>query len=262
MLQFTGAGQADNNNNATNGGPTNGVTMTLGRLPSKRVNPTVRPNSLGSDSGGSSSISSSTDALSITGTMEYDINRCLPTALTIKRPGNNQGSEVTLDYESMSSSSISEEKQLRPVTINMEAVDGGHHLEQQIDNIADERNRIRTSSTYSVDSGLEADKDGNGTPGRCRANTDSHIARGHPLRPNTYSGHHSNNRNTVMLSEYCVVTVNLPAYIATGQKGKGAVLKFRFSPYTKIEYLRISILKVCYMTDVFTVYSIVTIAFP
>lgn len=201
----------------------------------------MRPNSLGSDSGGSSSISSSTDALSITGTMEYDINRCLPAALTIKRPANNQGSEVTLDYESMPTPAVTEEK-LRPVTINMEAVDGGHRLEQQIDNMAD---RIRTSSTYSVDSGLEADKYGNGMPGRSRSNTDSNMVRGHPLRPNTYSGHHSNNRNTVMLSEYYVVTVNLPAYIAIGQKGKGAVLKFRFSPYTRIEYLRIAILKVC-----------------
>lgn len=219
--------------------------MTLDRYTSKpRGHQTFRPNSVGSDSGGSSSISSSTDALSITGTMEYDINRCLPTALTIKRPTNNQGSEVTLDYESLPPPAVSEEK-LRPMTINVEAVDGGHRLEQQIDNMADERNRVRTSSTYSVDSGLEADKDGNGTPGRSRANTDSHMVRGHPLRPNTYSGHHSNNRNTVMLSEYYVVTVNLPAHIATGQKGKGAVLKFRFSPYTKIEYLRIAILKVC-----------------
>lgn len=201
----------------------------------------IRPNSLGSDSGGSSSISSSTDALSITGTMEYDINRCLPTALTIKRPANNQGSEVTLDYESLPTPVTGNEEKPRPVTINMEAVDGGHHLEQQIDNLTDERNRIRTSSTYSVDSGLEADKDGSS---RCRANTDSHMARAH-LRPNTYSGHHSNNRNTVVLSELNVVTVNLPAHIATGQKGKGAVLKFRFSPYTKIEYLRIAILKVC-----------------
>ena len=231
--------------------------MTLDRYTSKpRGHQGFRPNSLGSDSGGSSSISSSTDALSITGTMEYDINRCLPTALTIKRPTNNQGSEVTLDYESLPPPAVAEDK-LRPVTINMEAVDGGHHLEQQNDNIADERNRIRTGSTYSVDSGLEADKDGNGTPGRSRANTDSHMARGHPLRPNTYSGHHSNNRNTVMLSEYYVVTVNLPAYIATGQKGKGAVLKFRFSPYTKIEYLRIAILKVVYISGfVYCIHSL------
>lgn len=194
--------------------------------------------------------------------MEYDINRCLPTALTIKRPSNNQGSEVTLDYESLPAPAANE---ARPVTINMEAVDGGHHLEQQIDNMGDERNRIRTSSTYSVDSGLEADKDGNGTPGRSRANTDSHMVRGHPLRPNTYSGHHSNNRNTVMLSEYYVVTVNLPAHIATGQKGKGAVLKFRFSPYTKIEYLRIAILKVCVQIEshiVTIVMCIFVIAFP
>ena len=216
--------------------------MTLDRFTSKplRGHHVFRPNSLGSDSGGSSSISSSTDALSITGTMEYDINRCLPTALTIKRPSNNQGSEVTLEYEALPAPAVSEEKP-RPVTINMEAVDGGHHLEQQID-MAE---RIRTSSTYSVDSGLEADKDGNAPAGRSRSNTDSHMVRGHPLRPNTYGGHHSNNRNTVMLSEYYVVTVNLPAHIATGQKGKGAVLKFRFSPYTKIEYLRIAILKVC-----------------
>ena len=234
MLLFTQqCGSSDANSSS------NGVTMTLDRFTSKpsRGHHTFRPNSLGSDSGGSSSISSSTDALSITGTMEYDINRCLPAALTIKRP-NNQGSEVTLDYESLPAPAVSEEKP-RPVTINMEAVDGGHHLEQQID-MAE---RIRTNSTYSVDSGLEADKDGGGP--RSRSNTDGHMVRGHPFRPNTYSGHHNNNRNTVMLSEYYVVTVNLPAHIATGQKGKGAVLKFRFSPYTKIEYLRIAILKVC-----------------
>ena len=218
--------------------------MTLDRYrTSKPRGPRLaRPNSVGSDSGGSSSISSSTDALSITGTMEFDINRCLPAALTMKR-AENACSEVTLECEALPAVSSSEEAKMRPVTINMEPVDGGHHLEQQLDSvIMEERNR-RTNSTYSVDSGLEADKDGNGTPGRCRANTDGQV-RGHPLRPNTFAGHPSN-RNTVMLSEYCVVTVNLPAYIATGQKGKGAVLKFRFSPYTKIEYLRIAILKVC-----------------
>lgn len=48
----------------------------------------------------------------------------------------------------------------------------------------------------------------------------------------------------LLLSQLCVVTVMLPADIQQGQKGRGAVLKFRFSPYTQIETLRVAILKV------------------
>ena len=48
----------------------------------------------------------------------------------------------------------------------------------------------------------------------------------------------------LLLSQLCVVTVTLPADIQQGQKGRGAVLKFRFSPYTQIETLRVAILKV------------------
>lgn len=52
-------------------------------------------------------------------------------------------------------------------------------------------------------------------------------------------------RKSMLLSELCVVTVSVPTEIAQGQKGRGAILKFRFSPYTQIEFLRVSILKVC-----------------
>lgn len=51
-------------------------------------------------------------------------------------------------------------------------------------------------------------------------------------------------RDSMLLSHLCVVTVTLPADIQQGQKGRGAVLKFRFSPYTQIETLRLAILKV------------------
>lgn len=51
-------------------------------------------------------------------------------------------------------------------------------------------------------------------------------------------------RKSMLLSDLCVVTVSVPTEIAQGQKGRGAVLKFRFSPYTQIEFLRIAILKV------------------
>ena len=56
-------------------------------------------------------------------------------------------------------------------------------------------------------------------------------------------------RDSMLLSQLCVVTVTLPADIQQGQKGRGATLKFRFSPYTQIETLRVAILKVhiyCY----------------
>ena len=53
------------------------------------------------------------------------------------------------------------------------------------------------------------------------------------------------NRKSMMLSDLCVVSVSLPASIAQGQKGIGAMLKFRFSPYKQIEFLRVAILKVC-----------------
>ena len=52
-------------------------------------------------------------------------------------------------------------------------------------------------------------------------------------------------RKSMLLSELCVVTVTVPTEVAQGQKGRGAILKFRFSPYTQIEFLRVSILKVC-----------------
>ena len=51
-------------------------------------------------------------------------------------------------------------------------------------------------------------------------------------------------RKSMLLSDLCVVTVSVPTEVAQGQKGRGAVLKFRFSPYTQIEFLRIAILKV------------------
>ena len=51
-------------------------------------------------------------------------------------------------------------------------------------------------------------------------------------------------RKSMLLSELCVVSVSLPAAMAQGQKGRGCILKFRFSPYTQIEYLRVAILKV------------------
>ena len=51
-------------------------------------------------------------------------------------------------------------------------------------------------------------------------------------------------RDSMLLSQLCVVTVTLPADIQQGQKGRGATLKFRFSPYTQIETLRVAILKV------------------
>ncbi len=52
------------------------------------------------------------------------------------------------------------------------------------------------------------------------------------------------NRKSMLLSELCVVAVSIPADLAQGQKGCGTVLKFRFSPYTQIEFLRVAILKV------------------
>ena len=51
-------------------------------------------------------------------------------------------------------------------------------------------------------------------------------------------------RDSMLLSQLCVVMVTLPADVQQGQKGRGAVLKFRFSPYTQIETLRVAILKV------------------
>ena len=41
-----------------------------------------------------------------------------------------------------------------------------------------------------------------------------------------------------------MVAVSVPAELAQGQRGRGNILKFRFSPYTLIEFLRIAILKV------------------
>lgn len=51
-------------------------------------------------------------------------------------------------------------------------------------------------------------------------------------------------RDSMMLSQLCVIMVSLPADIHQGQKGRGSMLKFRFSPYTQIESVRVAILKV------------------
>ena len=51
-------------------------------------------------------------------------------------------------------------------------------------------------------------------------------------------------RKSMLLSELCVVAVSVPAELTQGQRGRGMVLKFRFSPYTLIELLRVAILKV------------------
>ena len=51
-------------------------------------------------------------------------------------------------------------------------------------------------------------------------------------------------RDSMMLSQLCVVVVSLPADINQGQKGRGSMLSFRFSPYTQIESVRVAILKV------------------
>lgn len=53
-------------------------------------------------------------------------------------------------------------------------------------------------------------------------------------------------RKSMLLSELCVVGVSLPADVAQGQKGRGCMLKCRFSPYTQIEHLRVAILKVSF----------------
>ena len=51
-------------------------------------------------------------------------------------------------------------------------------------------------------------------------------------------------RKSMLLSELCVVMVSVPADIVRPQRGRGGLLKFRFSPYTQIEFLRVAILKV------------------
>ena len=63
------------------------------------------------------------------------------------------------------------------------------------------------------------------------------------MRP-SLADKHLSERPDSMLSQLCVVTVSLPASIHEGQKGRGAILKFRFSPHTQIETLRVAILKV------------------
>ena len=59
----------------------------------------------------------------------------------------------------------------------------------------------------------------------------------------------NSHRESMLLSQLCIVTVTVPAEVHQGHKGKGASLKFRFSPYTQIESLRLAILKVlCHVT--------------
>ena len=52
----------------------------------------------------------------------------------------------------------------------------------------------------------------------------------------------------MLLSELCVVTVSVPAEVTRTHRGRGGLLKFRFSPYTQIEFLRVAILKVSIVT--------------
>ena len=48
----------------------------------------------------------------------------------------------------------------------------------------------------------------------------------------------------MLLSELCVISVFVPAHVALTVRGRGGQLKFRFSPYSRIEFLRVAILKV------------------
>lgn len=58
------------------------------------------------------------------------------------------------------------------------------------------------------------------------------------------SGPKRHNRKSMLLSELCVVAVSIPADLGPANKGKGSVLNFRFQPHTRIEFLRVAILKV------------------
>ena len=75
--------------------------------------------------------------------------------------------------------------------------------------------------------------------------TYSHTIISHNTDPFDILRFRNKDRDSILLSQLCVVAVTLPADIIQGQqKGKGAMLKFRFSPYTQIEALRVAILKV------------------
>lgn len=116
---------------------------------------------------------------------------------------------------------------------------------------------ILRNSTASTDSGIaevnDRDLASHGTfteNSPTEMNTRNHLA---PPSLTSFSSKgsldslrfHKDRRDSMLLSQLCVVAVSLPADIIQGQKGKGAMLKFRFSPYTQIEALRVAILKVC-----------------
>lgn len=105
------------------------------------------------------------------------------------------------------------------------------------------------NSTASTDSGIaEPSERELASHGTSTENSPTEMsARTHLLPPRNFDmlRFRSKDRDSMLLSQLCVVAVTLPADIHQGQqKGKGAMLKFRFSPYTQIEALRVAILKV------------------
>ena len=108
---------------------------------------------------------------------------------------------------------------------------------------------VLRNSTASTDSGIaEPSERELASHGTSTENSPTEMSvRTHLLPPRNFEmlRFRNKDRDSMLLSQLCVVAVTLPADIHQGQqKGKGAILKFRFSPYTQIEALRVAILKV------------------
>ena len=115
-------------------------------------------------------------------------------------------------------------------------------------------------STLSTDSGL-GDDHASQTERYSTTSASLNDIRSHPLAMHNMPRHATSDtislmnssaargrvheQRSMLLSDLCVVSVSIAADLYQGQKGQGGALKFRFSPYTQIEYLRVAILKVC-----------------
>ena len=123
----------------------------------------------------------------------------------------------------------------------------------------DENGTVLRNSTASTDSGIAEENDRDlASHGISTENSPTEMSIRNHLAPpasltsvgskgsfDSFRFQTRDRRDSMLLSQLCVVAVTIPADIIRGQKGKGAMLKFRFSPYTQIEALRVAILKVC-----------------
>lgn len=170
--------------------------------------------------------------------------------LSIRRPREEESTDCS-DKSEDSSLGTSLRATKIEVSVEGDRDNPPTSLTPSVDTIKElKHNGIRTS-TASTDSGIDHVTQGMTTenfPTDSGPTRDTNVTlkalspKPHPFDSPKYRM--NSHPESMLLSQLCIVTVTVPAEVHQGHKGKGASLKFRFSPYTQIESLRLAILKV------------------